>query len=148
MKRTLILMMVIGLVVGSVATAEAGKKKRKPKRVERTLEYRYDQPSIGAPGAGGVTVNPGIATGPDDLFVSIETTDDVSPSPSVRFSWDTDGDGQNDTGVTICGGVTEEPVPLPGSVELGVFTYILPGPDCPTGFSTTGTIKVTFSNMP
>lgn len=147
MRRSLVLMVVLGLVVGGIATAEA-KKKRKPKRVERTLEYNYDQPSVGAPGAGGVTLNPAIATGPDDLFVRIETTDDVSPSPSVRFSWDTNGDGQNDTGVTICGGKTEEPVALPGSVELGVFTYILPGPACPTGFSTTGTITLTFSNMP
>lgn len=146
MRRTLILILALGLVAGSIATAEAAKKK-KPKRVERSLEYTY-QASFGSPGVTGVTLNPGIATGPDDLFVMIETTDDVSPVPSVRFSWDSDGDGSNDTGVNICGGKTEEPVPLPGSVELGVFTYILPGPGCPNGFSTNGTIKITFSNMP
>lgn len=147
MKRIIVLALTAGLIVGGLSTADA-KKKKKPKRVERTMEYTYDQPSIGSPGVTGVTLNPAIATGPDDLYVMVEQTDAVSPSPSVRFSWDTDGDGTNDTGITICGGKTDEPVALPGSVELGVFTYILPGPDCPTGFSTTGSITLTFSNMP
>lgn len=149
MKRLFVLLLVMGLIVGGLTTAEAAKKKKKkPKRVERELEYRYDQPAIGSPGLTGVTLNPSIATGPEEYFMTVEQTDDVSPSPSVRFSWDTDGDGRNDTGFTICGGKTEEPVEIPGGVELGVFTYILPGPQCPNGFSTTGTLKITFSNLP
>ena len=39
MKRLLIMFMVLGLVVGSVATAEASKKKRT--RLERTIEESY-----------------------------------------------------------------------------------------------------------
>lgn len=150
MKRVLVLFLILGMVAGGLTTAEAAKKKRKkkPKRVERVLEYRYEQPSVGATGAGGVTLNPAVATGADETYISVEQTDDVSPVPNVRFSWDTDGDGTRDTGVNICGGKTEEPVELPGGVELGVFTYPTGGAACPGTFNTTGTIKITFSNMP
>src|SRR5688572_27216627 len=40
MKRFLILYMVLGLLAGSVATADA-KRTRKPTRVERTIEENY-----------------------------------------------------------------------------------------------------------
>lgn len=149
MRRMFVLLLVMGLVVGGLTTAEAAKKKKKkPKRVERVVEYRYESPSVGATGAGGVTLNPGLSTGPDEIYLSLEQTDDVSPVPNVRFSWDTDGDGQNDTGVNICGGKTEEPVELPGGIELGVFTYPSGGAACPGTFNTTGTLKITLSNMP
>ena len=148
MKRTITTLLVLGLVAGSLAAPAAAKKKKKPKRVERTLEVRYDQPAIGSPGVGGVTIQPGIATGTNEVFLAVEQTDDVSPLPFVRLAWDSDGDGENDTGVTVCGGKTEEPIPIPGGTELSVFPYIAPGPQCPTGFNTAGTIKFTFSNLP
>lgn len=50
MKRILILTMVLGLVLGSIASAEAKKKKKKPAapvRIERVVEYAYDAPGIG-----------------------------------------------------------------------------------------------------
>jgi hypothetical protein len=150
MRRTVTALLVLGLIAGSLAApAEAGKKKKKkPKKTTRTLEVRYDNPAIGSPGIGGFTTTPGVTTAPKEVFVSVEQTDDISPLPFVRLAWDTDGDGTNDTGFTVCGGKTEEPAPIPGGIELNIFPYVAPGPQCPTGFNTAGTIKFTFSNRP
>jgi hypothetical protein len=147
MKRTVTTLLVLGLVAGSLA-APAAAKKKKPKRVERTLEVRYDQPAIGSPGAGGVTIQPSITSGTSEIYISVEQTDDVSPLPFVRLAWDSNGDGENDTGFTVCGGKTEAPMPIPGGTEFSVFPYVAPGPQCPTGFNTMGTIVFTFSNLP
>jgi hypothetical protein len=147
MKRAVTTLLVLGLVAGSLA-APAAAKKKKPKRVERTLEVRYDQPAIGSPGVGGVTVQPPVMSGVNEIFLQVEQTDDVSPLPFVRLAWDSDGDGENDTGLTVCGGKTEEAISIPGGTELNVFPYVAPGPQCPTGFNTAGTIKFTFSNLP
>ncbi|MGH2730472.1 MAG: hypothetical protein ACRDJI_07660 [Actinomycetota bacterium] len=139
--------LVLGLVAGSLV-APAAAKKKKPKKVERALEVRYDQPAVGSPGVGGVTVQPSITSGVSEVYIAVEQTDDVSPLPFVRLAWDTDGDGTNDTGFTVCGGKTEEPMPIPGGTEISVFPYIAPGPQCATGFNTTGKIVFTFSNLP
>lgn len=150
MRRTLILVLALALVAGAIAgPAAAGKKKKKKaKRTERTVSIRYDNPAIGSPGVGGVTTIPGTANAPGEIYMHVNQKDDVSPLPFVRVSWDTDGDGTNDTGVTICGGKTTEPIQMPGGVSMSIFPYAAPGPQCPTGFNTTGVVELTFSNMP
>ena len=147
MKRILVLMMISSLVLGAVTTAEAGKKKKKPK--PRTIELRYENPAVGSPGVGGVCSGcPEIVVGSNEYFVSVVIEDDFSPAPAMRFSWDTDGDGRNDTGFTVCGAETAEPVAIPPGITMNAFPYILPGPACPTGFAVAGTIKLTFTSAP
>jgi hypothetical protein len=149
-KRSIIAVLILGLVAGALSTSVAAgkKKKKKKKRIERVVEVRYDNPAVGSPGVGGATTVPGTASGPEEVWLSVEQTDDVSPLPFVRIAWDTDGDGSNDTGFTVCGGQTEEPVEIPAGTEFSLFPYVLPGPECPTGFNTMGTIRFTFSNKP
>lgn len=147
-KRTIAVALAVGMLAGafSAAPAEAGKKKKK--RVERTVEARYENPAIGSSDIGGLCVGcASFATGPKDLYAMVEITDDASPTAGISFSWDTDGDGISDTGFEVCG-KTEEPVPLPGSVTINAFAWVLPGTACPNGISTSGSIKVTFSNLP
>ncbi|MFN2388238.1 MAG: hypothetical protein ABR575_01325, partial [Actinomycetota bacterium] len=57
MKRLVIFVLLIGLVAGSVATAEAAKKKKKkkPKKVERVVEFEYACPCVGLYQLGGLT---------------------------------------------------------------------------------------------
>lgn len=149
MKRTLVGLLVVGLVAGALSAPAAGKKKKKkPKRVERTVTVTYDQPAIGSPGLTGVTFQPGIANAPEEVWLSVVQQDAVSPLPFVRLAWDTDGDGTSDTGLTVCGGQTEEPIAIPGGITINIFPYVAPGPQCTTGFNTTGTIEFTFSNLP
>src|SRR5688572_22771008 len=85
MKRILVLMMVMGLVLGSIATAEAGKKKKKPAapvRVERVVEISYDHPSVGAVVLGrgggypvGFPESQEIPTSSEETYFKIEVTD-------------------------------------------------------------------------
>lgn len=151
MKKTLIVAIVAALVTGAlVAPATAGKKKAKKKnvRVERVLEARYEAPAgIGTSGAGGCAGCPTFAAGPKETFVKVEIADDNTPTGGASFSWDTNGDGVADTGFDVCG-ATDGFVEIPAGVSVNAFPWILPGTHCPTGSSTSGTIKVTFSNKP
>ncbi|HWC14692.1 MAG TPA: hypothetical protein VG929_08855 [Actinomycetota bacterium] len=149
MKKLLVLLMVLGLIAGSIATAEAGKKKKKKAPAPRVMEVRYENPAIGINGVGGVCSGcPQIAVGAEERFISVEVKDDVSPVPAMRFSWDTDGDGRNDTGVVVCGSKTDAPLEVPPGVSMTAFPYLLPGPACPTGFAVSGSIKITFTATP
>ena len=149
MKKIGVLMMVMALACGTVASSAEAAKKKKPKPTKRTMEVRYENPAIGAPGAGGVCSGcPEIVVGTNEYFVSVVVDDDFSPAPAMRFSWDTNGDGTNDTGFNVCGAETAEPVAIPPGITMNAFPYILPGPGCPTGFAVAGTIKLTFSSTP
>ncbi|MGH2753406.1 MAG: hypothetical protein ACRDLB_03150 [Actinomycetota bacterium] len=152
MKKALIFALVIGLVAGALsmpATAKKKKKKRKkPARIERVIETRYEFPSgIGTSGAGACNGCPAVPSGPGERYAMVEVTDDNLPIGAVELSWDTDGDGINDTGVNICG-ATESPVEVPESTAITAFPFIVNGPECPGGGATSGTIKITYSNKP
>lgn len=143
MKRLFVLSLVIGLIFGSIATAEAGKKKKAPKPY--TMTGTYSSPAIGTAGAGaGTPVS--FSSSATNTFLSVEIADDTSPTPYGDFSWDTDGDGINDTGVTVCGTEAKD-LQVPPSTQISAFMWALPSPFCP-GFSTSGTIKATFSATP
>lgn len=147
MKRAIVLSLILGLVFGSIATAEAGKKKKKKPAPPYTMEATYDTPAIGTAGAGVSTQGISFPSSETHVWVTIEITDDVSPTAHGSFSWDTDGDGVSDTGFVVCGS-TPEPVNVPANTTINGFIWGLPGPDCPTGFSTSGSVKATFSATP
>ena len=149
MKRFLILVMVLGLVAGSVATAEARGKKR-PARVERTVERSYG--SYPAPVTGcneplGSYACLIVQTRPTERFFSAQVTDAHGQPVYVEvrvFS------GSNVRLHTFCG-ETEQPIRfIPGSsLELDVALGRSVDLDCPTNrVKTTGTISVTLSNLP
>lgn len=154
MKRSLILLLAIGLLLGSIATAEAGRKK-KPKRVERVVEVTYGAPAIGVGALGvgaclGATNSCGLVpTGPDDLFMKVEVTDASGTTTQIDLGQDTDEAAlgtETDLG-TVCGASTEPIAVQAVGSPITTFPWAVGGPDCP-GVGTTGTIKFTFSNMP
>lgn len=156
MKRILVLMMVLGLVFGSIATAEAGKKKKKPKRVERVAEAAYDAPALGVAGAGGVCPHAtnscaAIPTGADDKFVKIEVKDATGLPVAFTLGQDTDPDtlGTETQYGIFCGTTGDEPIAVEAAgVELLSFVWAFGGAECPGAVATTGTVVATFSNLP
>lgn len=152
MRRSLVLLMVIGLIAGSVATAEAGKRKKKPVKVSREAESIYDTPAIGHPdvvvgcsGSAGCAV---FALGANENFITLEAVDSTGLPVYGSASQDLDGDGLGDEGFSFCGKTTE-PMPITPGVELNIFISAAGGinPPCP-GAATTGTVKAVISNLP
>lgn len=157
MKRILVLMMVLGLVVGSIATAEAGKKKKKkPQRVERTAEAVYDAPALGSADTGGVCLGATnscarIATGADDKFVRVEVKDAAGMPVAFTLGQDTDPDtlGTETKYGVFCGTTGDTPIAVEAAgVELLSFVWAFGGSKCPGAIATTGTVVATFSNLP
>jgi hypothetical protein len=145
MKKSMVILLVLGLVFGSlVGSAEAKKKKKAPKPY--TITATYDQPAIGTAGAG-VTLNaPSFVSSSTNIYLDLEIADTASPAPYADLSWDTDGDGVADTGITVCGTEAKDLV-VPAGTTITAFMWAVPSPFC-AGFSTSGTIKATFSATP
>lgn len=147
MKRTISVAVMLGLLFGAaVAPADAAKRKKK---TTRTVSARYENPAFGTPITGGLCSGcPSFPAGPNETYAKIVVKDDVNPGAGSRFSWDTDGDGTNDTGFYVCGS-TEEPIQIPASTSITAFPYPSGHPtECPGGAATAGEITVTFSNKP
>lgn len=148
MRKILVIALAASLVFGSLATAEAGKKKRKPKRIERTEEATYVAPAYfyWAPtgdNIGGVK----FATGPKDKFVSIEIQDTLGQPVSGSVGQDPEGDGTVAT-TPFCT-KTEEPLPIEPGLEVTVFVFVGPCTTPPgPAVATQGTVIGTFSNLP
>lgn len=160
MKRFLILFMILGLIVGSVATAEAEQARRK--RVERTVEGSYATQFVpfsglvipGGPCAqeraiGCITIQ----TNAKEKFLTANVTDAHGQPVLVTVdSWDPYTQASIDYG-SFCG-ETEKPIRFRPGVELrfapGYWDPYLPTAwaSCPPGFGTTGTVSVTLSNLP
>ncbi|MDQ3646508.1 MAG: hypothetical protein M3345_06165 [Actinomycetota bacterium] len=150
MKRSMILFMVLGLIAGSVATAEAEKRK-KPARVERTVEGSYG--FFPFPAGCNDPLGPWACLIVDsrrtERFFTAKVTDthdqpifvEVRSFPGGRV-------------VAAFCGETTEPIAFPrGSsleFEIGVSRSLnVVGPDCPANrVKTIGTISVTLSNVP
>lgn len=147
-RKVLVIGLAASLVFGSLASAEAGKKKKKPKKVERVEEQNYVAPArfYWAPtgdNIGGVK----FPTGPTDNFVSIEIEDDFGQPVSASAGQDPEGDGTVTT-TPFCT-ATEEPLPIEPGLEVTVFVYAGPCTTPPgPAVATQGTVIGTFSNLP
>lgn len=156
MKRFLVPFLILGLVFGSVATAEAGKKKKKPKRVERQVQLEYTAPSPGISGVVGAcmavlgvdgTACIDTPLGADDLFVQVSVTDQTGQPTNFDLAQDTNVDNPGLEIFASGCGETNEPLAITPGVALRVSVTAIGGPDCP-GVATAGSIEITLSNMP
>jgi hypothetical protein len=164
MKRIAVLLMIIGLIAGSMTAAEA-KKKRKPPvpvRREEVIEVPYQGANIGisspAATSGGCLVDQtvpfhclsAVPTFAEAAYVKIEVIDATGQKAGGFVSQgDTDGDGISDGYGQFCGGHAA-PIPMatPGApLDISLYMGICSDASGPS-IVTTGTIKVTFSNMP
>ena len=163
MKKTLSTLVIMGLIFGAfmAAPAEAKKKKKKAVRTQRVVEIDYTLGNIGAATpayTGGVCfVDPTMPASCKEVpvmasekYIKVEVQDSSGTTvPGFISQGDTDGDGISDGYGQFCG-AHEAPVQLtsPGTA-VGVSMY--PGTCADAsggGIPTTGTIKVTLSNMP
>ena len=160
MKKPIIAVLILGLVA-TVAVVPAQAKK-KPKRVERIVEIPYTLGGIGvsSPAAsGGVCpmTEPGSGTcievpveSVSEKYVKV-VIEDTIPTTIAGFisQGDTDGDGISNLYGDFCGG-HEAPIPLEGGTAPVRISFY-PGVCANAGgvsLPTTGTITVTFSNLP
>lgn len=149
MRRALTILLLFGLLAGTMAVpAEAGKRKKKSKKATvRTFEVRYESPAIGIGGiGGGCSGCPDIPVGPKETFAVFVIEDDFSPSGYIDLAYDSDGDGIQDLGNSVCGS-TEEPIPVDPGVTYTAWPWLV-GADCPGSSSFSGTIKAMFSSDP
>jgi hypothetical protein len=146
MKRIVSIMLATGLLAVAYAAPADAARRKKPRKVQRKMEVRYENPMFGAAGAGLCVGCPSFVTGPKEKFVKVKIVDDVSPIGYVDMSYDSDGDGISDTGFTVCG-ATEGAVEVVPSTEYVIFPSAVPSPFC-AGSSIAGTVKLTFSNLP
>lgn len=160
MRKTLAVALAIGLLAGAfVGPAEAGKKKKKakaPVKVERVVELPYQCPcgpntpvqGAGFWLAGGQFGGGPVATGATDNFVTWEVTDSMGQDVWVQMGQDTDGDLQAETDIGSACTKTDKalPVPAPGQ-QISVFVYIGTCDDGTPSLATSGTVKITFSNI-
>ncbi|HWL66155.1 MAG TPA: hypothetical protein VNP73_09300 [Actinomycetota bacterium] len=164
MKKTLAVALMIGLIAASFAVpAEAGKKKKKKApapapvaRVERVVELTYEHPSLAVAPVGGFPTNfpeggTEIPLGPDDLFIKVEVTDASGQKVSGFIGQgDIDGNGVNDDGYGQFCGAHPAPIQVaaPGQTIIGIYLANGVCEDATPSIMTTGSIKVTLSNMP
>lgn len=158
MKKALSLLLIAGLVMGSLmAPALAGKKKKKkkkpqPVKIERVVEFDYACPCTGFLQLGTLTggdPNLGggaIPVGGDDLYLTGEAVDQSGLDVNVSVNQD-DGTGANKGTGEFCT-KTDEPIALDPGMEVRLFV----GGPCADPTTPTaplgGTITVTLSNLP
>ena len=149
MKRFLIMFMVLGLMAGSVATAEAAKKAKKPIRVERTVEGSYAPYPAPVTGCNGVLEPFACLVVPvraSESFFTAKVTDVHGQPVFVQVK-----SGTHTVGV-FCG-ETQKPISFGAGSDLEFLLGLPKWPgemhlDCPANrLKTTGTISVTLSNL-
>ena len=155
MRKLLATVICLAVVAGGLGLpAHAAKKK--PKRVERVVEFDYSCPcgvnpvlgfkldTITGENIGGATV-PITA---NDLYLTGVAEDAAGQNVYVAFSQDTDGDGLNNDVGSFCG-ETKEPLEVSqAEAEYRVFIYGGLCDDNSPAFASQGTVTLTFSNMP
>ena len=135
MRRTWLVIAVLSVVAGSLPSTAAGAKSGRA--ATRSVDVRYDDSGLQyVPCAACPTV----AARRGERYVTVEVIDDVSPSGYVDITWEEEGHGY----FAVCGR-TSEPQKIPAGAVVTVWPWTHPGSDCPTSFSTSGTVKLTFS---
>lgn len=141
------LLVVAALTMGAEASPDTARKKR---AASRTIEIRYDDgavPFVGCPLSGDQPYCPEVRPLPGERFMTVEVIDDVSPRGNLDVGW-TSHDGDDPGYFTVCGKKTDTPQKIPPAADITLYPWITPTDDCPTGFSTSGTIKITFTRGP
>lgn len=138
MRKVLLPLVVVGVLVVPAPPASPADDTRQPK--SRTVELHYDESSPYFRGCGSC---PYTFAYRNDRWATVEVIDDVSPTGYVDIVWESRSD--DDPGYFVVCGETSEPQRIPPNAELVGFPWAHPGPDCPTGFSTSGTIRITFT---
>ena len=156
MRKSLVMLLILGLIAGALATpATAGKKKKKkaaPTKVERTAQGTYIAP---ATVVGNCTQTDGIgcmtiASGAGEKYITAKVTDAHGQPVAISVAADLDGDIQTETTYgTFCGSTTE-PIAVDEGVDLVFWVgraIDAANTGCAPGLATQGTLDVTFSNM-
>ena len=156
MKKTLSVVLMGLLVAGAFAATPAQAKKKKPKKVTRVAQGTYAAP---ATVVGNCTQTDGVGcmtipAGPNERYLTASVTDQSGQPVLVSIDADLDGDMQTETSYGVFCGETAEPIEIEPGVAL-VF-WIAPATEIPTrategcvpGQGTSGTLDVTFSNLP
>ena len=143
MKKSLVALLVLGLLAGALAV-EAGAKKKKP-APPRVAEAEYVAPAAfqwnptGDANIGGVS----FPTSTGEYLVDLEIADASGMPVSAAAGQDPEGDGTVTT-TDFCGSIEDLAIE-PG---LDVTVFVFPGP-CTTppgpGFATQGTVTATFT---
>jgi hypothetical protein len=149
MKKSLATLISIGLIFGAFAAQPAeAKKKRKPKRVERVVEFNYTCPCPGFLQLGTLTADGtnigggGVAPGAEVYLTAV--SEDASGMP-VSVSFQQIGDsGLNEPKGEMCG-ETAEPIALTPGAQVNIF---VDGLDPTCGVGAGGTLTITLSNLP
>lgn len=160
MKKAIVVAVSMGLLAGALVGPADAKKKKKVVRVERTVEVEYQAPGLGVatPGPSG-----GICPFSDpttqecieiplqlgEMYVKVEIQDAAGQKVAGYISQgDTSGDGISDLYGDFCG-AHPEPIELQStSAPVRVSFYNGAKLDCAPSIATTGTVVVTFSNLP
>ena len=160
MKKSVVVMLILGLVA-SFAVAPAQAKKKKVKRTERVVEIPYQLGGIGvsSPAAtGGVCfTDPTMPASCKEVplqegetHIKIEITDATGTTvPGSMNQGDIDGDGFQDIYSQFCGS-HPEPIELQdpfAPVSISMYPGVC-GDASGAGIPTVGTITVTLSNAP
>lgn len=157
MKNRIAVAVSLALLLGAVAspTALAGKKGKKNKKVTReaTGEYAVSLGTTHAPSPfwigspiGNVT-SVQFPVGVGERYVTVEIEDASGLPAGGTITADTDGDPTIQEVVANFCGKTEEPVKIPsGPIQVAVKSGVCE--DGTTVLATSGTVAVTFSNIP
>lgn len=157
MKKTIAVALSLGVLAGAlVAPAEAAKKKRNPKRIERVVEFDYVCPCPGLYQFGGATgTNFGggvLPIGSRETFVKITAADVSGTSILVSINQDTDGDGFNNQVADVCappeGSQDRKAAKVNKGLELRLFIETGRCDDGTPSVPLGGTLTVTLSNLP
>lgn len=135
------LVLVLALAGGVSASAQGGRAKGKA--APRTIELAYSQSSV--PFTPCLDC-PDARPRPGERFITVEVIDSLSPIGYADVAWSTD-DPEDPGYFAVCGATTE-PQRIPANADLTVYPWAISGPDCPGGFSTSGTVKITFTRQP
>ena len=155
MKRFLMLVVILGLIAGTVATAEAEQAGRQERTVEGSYATQFVPFNVWCKRQGGVGCVT-IDTRKSEAFLTAKAVD-AHGQPVLVEVWGEDtyrGPGYWIDYGSFCG-ETDEPI----AFDRGVDVYLVVGyfwltdlapslAKCRPTFGTTGTVSVTLSNLP